>query len=302
MERVPRENIWDCLSLRLWDYLEAPEDLPVRSACRSLEALPSWDGVHPETGLQVPHLALSITSLPWAQKRICVSSVESLRLFAKTGDQVEDNEGLFCKILCWFAKAGGEPWVRWLLTAILRDGRLKVAENPGPPGPPGPPGGKGSKGSAAGSALLAAAGSGQVHVLRCLLKASADVRTTDENECTALHWAADQGHAEACKLLIKSGACVDDADDDAWTPLCLAAEEGHLQTCKVLLAFGARVSIPDEDLRSPLWWAAWRKHSDLVKLLLRHRADVNQSDRWGVSPKMILNDSAPIARRCAPHL
>jgi len=68
-------------------------------------------------------------------------------------------------------QAGGEPWVRWLLTAILRDGRLKVAENPGPPGPPGPPGGKGSKGSAAGSALLAAAGSGQVHVLRCLLKA-----------------------------------------------------------------------------------------------------------------------------------
>ena len=61
--------------------------------------------------------------------------------------------------------------MRWLLTAILRDGRLKVAENPGPPGPPGPPGGKGSKGSAAGSALLAAAGSGQVHVLRCLLKA-----------------------------------------------------------------------------------------------------------------------------------
>ena len=55
--------------------------------------------------------------------------------------------------------------MRWLLTAILRDGRLKVAENPGPPG------GKGSKGSAAGSALLAAAGSGQVHVLRCLLKA-----------------------------------------------------------------------------------------------------------------------------------
>eukprot|EP00435_Cladocopium_sp_Y103_P075222 s225_g55.t1 len=295
MELVSRENIWDCLSLRLWDYLEAPEDLPVRSVCRSLEALPSWlDGADLENGLQVPHLALSIASLPWVQKRICVSSVESLRLFAKTGDHVEDNpEGLFCKILCWFAKAGGEPWVRWLLTAILRDGRLRVAENPGPPG---------GKGSAAGSALLAAAGSGQVDVLRCLLKASADVRTTDENECTALHWAADQGHAEACKLLITSRAHVDDADDDAWTPLCLAAEEGHLQTCRVLLVFGATVSIPDEDLRSPLWWAAWRKHSDLVKLLLRHRADVNQSDRWGVSPKMILNDAAPVARRCAPHL
>ena len=32
MERVPRENIWDCLSLRLWDYLEAWEgDVPTNS-------------------------------------------------------------------------------------------------------------------------------------------------------------------------------------------------------------------------------------------------------------------------------
>ena len=59
-------------------------------------------------------------------------------------------------------QAGAEPWVRWLLAAILGNGRLRVAENPGSPG---------GKGSAAGSALLAAAGSGQVHVLRCLLKA-----------------------------------------------------------------------------------------------------------------------------------
>ena len=29
-----------------------------------------------------------------------------------------------------------------------------------------------------------------------LCQVGADVTTTDENECTALHWAADQGHPE----------------------------------------------------------------------------------------------------------
>lgn len=47
-------HLWSSLS-QLWFKL-----LWIR------QALPSWDGVHPETGLQVPHLALSITSLPWA--------------------------------------------------------------------------------------------------------------------------------------------------------------------------------------------------------------------------------------------
>eukprot|EP00434_Breviolum_minutum_P025844 symbB.v1.2.022847.t1/scaffold2045.1/size91218/8 len=305
------ENIWDCVSLRLWDFLEAPEDLRVRPVCRSLEALPSWlDSERGGSALQVPHLALSMAILPWAQKHVCLSSLESLRLFARTDDQVESNaEGLFSEVLCWFAKEGGESWVRWLLVCIPEDGRLRAGEGQ-------------CQGPAAGKALLAAAGSGQVPVLQCLLEASADVKTSDENDCTALHWAADQGHAEACELLLKFGAQVDDEDDDArglrqvwsdvkrklhrksqaWTPLCLAAEEGHLKTCEVLLSFGATVSIPDEDLRSPLWWAAWRKHDALVELLLRHRADVNQTDRWGVSPRTILNDSAPIARRCPEHL
>ncbi|CAK9066649.1 Ankyrin repeat domain-containing protein 50 [Durusdinium trenchii] len=208
------------------------------------------------------------------------------------------------------AKAVGDlPWVLWLLTSEPRpgDAARRGISDVAP-----------SAGLRATLALRVAAGAGQLGVLEMLLEAgagcgptvtttfsertddpsqgvpaSADVTATDENECTALHWAADQGHAEACELLLVFGAPIDEEDDDAWTPLCLAAEEGHLKTCSILLAYGASVSIPDEDLRSPLWWAAWRKHFDLVQLLLKHRADPNQIDRWGVSPRKILNDECP---------
>ena len=144
-------------------------------------------------------------------------------------------------------------------------------------------------------------------------------------------------YVEACALLLSSGAKVDEEDDDAWTPLCLAAEEGHLETCKVLLSHGAtesglkmsiflhfmtylenakedsmmewrciwpwrlQVSIPDEDLRSPLWWATWRQHMELVELLLEHGADLLQSDRWGVTPKSILQDRGTVQELARPH-
>lgn len=83
--------------------------------------------------------------------------------------------GLFSKVLCWFAKEGGESWVRWLLVCIPEDGRLRVGEGQ-------------CQGPAAGKALLAAAGSGQVPVLQCLLEAwmslSKDILPVEGNSLT----------------------------------------------------------------------------------------------------------------------
>ncbi|CAK9071775.1 unnamed protein product [Durusdinium trenchii] len=289
---MPNEALWECLTFRLWNFLEAPADLPARAACRCLKALPcrAWSGGTDPGELPVPHLALSLAAVPWAQRRICLGALESLTCAGVDGHGEGHGEGLFRKILCWFVKVGDLPWVLWLLTSEPRPGdaaRRGISDV-------APSAGLRATLAAHGAeALRVAAGAGQLGVLEMLLEASADVTATDENECTALHWAADQGHAEACELLLVFGAPIDEEDDDAWTPLCLAAEEGHLKTCSILLAYGASVSIPDEDLRSPLWWAAWRKHFDLVQLLLKHRADPNQIDRWGVSPRKILNDECP---------
>lgn len=83
--------------------------------------------------------------------------------------------GLFSKVLCWFAKEGGESWVRWLLVCIPEDGRLRAGEGQ-------------CQGPAAGKALLAAAGSGQVSVLQCLLEAwmslSKDISLAEGNSLT----------------------------------------------------------------------------------------------------------------------
>ena len=69
---------------------------------------------------------------------------------------------------------GGESWVRWLLVCIPSDGRLRVGE--------------GQCQGPAGKALLAAAGSGQVPVLQCLLEAwiSQKISGVDGNSVTRL--------------------------------------------------------------------------------------------------------------------
>ncbi|CAJ1379291.1 unnamed protein product [Effrenium voratum] len=251
-------------AFRLWAFLEAPAELPARCACRALAE---------STGKQLlvlPHLRLQLSGLRWATEHVRLDSVRSLIVEAEGGPA----EGL-AQALCWFAKAGCAEW----LGRLLREGPSSTA---------------------LAAALRAAAEQGRGPCLRRLLEASASVHAMDENDCTALHWAADKGHAEACKVLLAAGARLDDIDDDAWTPLCLAAEEGHLETCRVLLEAGQlktkqghdKVNLPDEDLRSPLWWAAWRRHRELAALLLSFRADPEQGDRHGVSPREILMDDA----------
>ena len=81
----------DCVAFQvLWSYLEAPQDLPARAACRALQ-LPRAGAL-----LRAPHLCLEAKAetkaLGWARQHICVASLESLRL-----SQLE-------KVLCWFAK------------------------------------------------------------------------------------------------------------------------------------------------------------------------------------------------------
>lgn len=55
-------------------------------------------------------------------------------------------------------------------------------------------------------AFLAAAQFGTLVRVRRLLELKADVRATDNEGWTALHWAAHEGHFEVCSFLLQSGA------------------------------------------------------------------------------------------------
>lgn len=50
--------------------------------------------------------------------------------------------------------------------------------------------------------LHRAAYTGQVGVVKCLLKHQADVNLPDSDGCTALHKAAEQGHLSVAELLV----------------------------------------------------------------------------------------------------
>jgi ankyrin repeat protein len=61
--------------------------------------------------------------------------------------------------------------------------------------------------------------SGDLYVLRIILKSCINVDTTKEVGSTPLHKASESGYKEACRILLKSGARVNAADKNGKTPL-----------------------------------------------------------------------------------
>lgn len=61
----------------------------------------------------------------------------------------------------------------------------------------------------------------------------------DENGLTALMWAAGYGQLNTAKLLINAGEDINYKGANGETPLHLAAAHGHHDLVKLLLSFGA---------------------------------------------------------------
>uniref|UniRef100_A0A7S4UAT7 Uncharacterized protein n=1 Tax=Alexandrium monilatum TaxID=311494 RepID=A0A7S4UAT7_9DINO len=273
------------------------------------------DAELPRPLLRLPHMGFSNwaaaeAALGWMHGHVSPATLETLRLppFPPQGvgfagvpreKDYEDCEGsaLTAALRGW-AGIGAVEWVAWLLAAELTKITPEVPEGTHQVQSDQPPCGwlcRRAPGAASTQhgqatpppfvALRVASASGHAAVIRELLRARADVHTTDENECTALHWAADKGRAEACRVLLEGRCEVNHQDDDQWTPLCLAADDGHVEVCRVLLEARAWVNLPDEDLKS----AERRGHSSLIALLLEHGADPAQGDQDGVTPQGLLS-------------
>lgn len=89
------------------------------------------------------------------------------------------------------------------------------------------------------TALMQAAKSGDIELVRDLLRRGASVEMTSQKGKTALHYAAANGHVEIVKLLIEAGSDVNLRDNEWHTPLMLAAIYGCNHTVQALLANGA---------------------------------------------------------------
>ena len=171
-------------------------------------------------------------------------------------------------------------------------------------------------------ALIIAAERNDVSTIRRLLGVGTNVHARDAQGRTALLAATAHNHIESAKLLIEAGADVNAQDGKLDSPLLLAGASGYLEILKLTLQanpdfkiynrYGGTALIPacerghvevvkellktriDIDHVNNLGWTALleaivlsdggSRHQEIVRLLVSAGADVNLSDRQGVTP------------------
>lgn len=121
--------------------------------------------------------------------------------------------------------------------------------------------------------LINAVQSGDLDAVRAHLAAEADVKHTDGNGLTALHWAADEGRTDIVKELIKAGANVNSRHKQL-SPLNLAALRNHADTVAELIRAGADVDYRGPDGLTALGLAEEWGHAETAKILREAGATV----------------------------
>ena len=148
---------------------------------------------------------------------------------------------------------------------------------------------------------LAARSDASAPVVKLLLAASADTKSTDALNSTALLAATTGNDIETIRLLVDAGGDVNAADMAGFTPLINAASHGNLEAVRLLLAKGADVSARSGDGAfqkvkagtitlgswTPLIAAAAYGSPELIKTLLDAGAQVNVADVRGMTPLML---------------
>jgi ankyrin repeat protein len=115
--------------------------------------------------------------------------------------------------------------------------------------------------------------------VRSLLKQKADVKATQPDGATALHWAAHWDDLETAELLIRAGADVNAQNELGATPLWLASVTGNAGMIDKLLRAGANPNVALTVGETPLMTASRSGRVEAVKLLLAGGAKVNVAER-----------------------
>jgi ankyrin repeat protein len=123
---------------------------------------------------------------------------------------------------------------------------------------------------------------GYLDVIKVFVEKGADVKATDQDGDTPLHWAAANGHSDVVKYLVEEkGTNVKVGDKDGYTPLHRAAANSKLDVVKYLVEKGADVKAADKYGDTPLYRAARYGEWDVVKYLVEKGADVKATDKDG---------------------
>jgi len=113
---------------------------------------------------------------------------------------------------------------------------------------------------------------GNVDVLREVLRAKPDLTRTNRFGGTALIPASDRGHVAMVRELLRTDIDVDHVNRLGWTALLEAVILGdggaaHRQIVRMLVDAGADVSIADRDGVTPLEHAMQRGYDEMARTL-----------------------------------
>lgn len=129
-------------------------------------------------------------------------------------------------------------------------------------------------------ALMAAAASGDLTLVRRLLTEGALANTTDAWGSSPLLLAAREGHAPVVRGLVDGGAHVAGRGGDM-PPLAAAALRGHAHVVRLLLQLGADPQAGGGNGQSALMNAVMADRLEVVRILLAAGADTATVDRAG---------------------
>ena len=142
--------------------------------------------------------------------------------------------------------------------------------------------------------LQCAVRSGNLTLVKLLLKNGALINYKNENNFTALMEALERGDKGIVSFLVHRGADVNAIGPDGWTPLhfALKLSNDSVGLVELLLIHGANASAKSnvhgdphgiEPYNTPLMMAVLENNIDAVKLLLKNGAEVNHKCRNGFS-------------------
>lgn len=135
--------------------------------------------------------------------------------------------------------------------------------------------------------LMSAAASGNMSIVRQLVRAGVWINYMNSKAFNAVWLAANNGHLDIVRLLTKKGAYINNQSDDELTPLMNAATFGHYDVVKYLISRKAKLNLVHKDGDSALMFAIANGHSTIARLLIDAGADVNIQNKFGVTPLLI---------------
>ena len=129
------------------------------------------------------------------------------------------------------------------------------------------------------NAFLAIGETGNVEILRAVLRADPDLTRTNRFGGTALIPAAHRGHVEVVRELVQTAIDLDHVNDPGWTALLEAVILGdggatHQEIVRILVDAGADTQIADTEGVTPLEHARRSGYAEMIQIL-------SQSDATG---------------------